>query len=59
MSFLSGLTSIGATFALIGGGFVVGGIVTALVGGVLTAVGIPVWLDNRTEVSFADGTVVH
>jgi hypothetical protein len=69
MSFLTGLTSIGlgATFALIGGGssygggggFVAGGIVTALVGGVLTAVGIPVWLNNRTEVSFADGTVVH
>lgn len=69
MSFITGLTSIGlgASFALIGGGssssfgsgFVAGGIVTALVGGVLTAVGIPVWLNNRTEVSFADGTVVR
>ncbi|MBL8935463.1 MAG: hypothetical protein JNM69_12985 [Archangium sp.] len=69
MSFITGLTAIGlgATFALVGGGssssfgggFVAGGIVTALVGGVLTAVGIPVWLNNRTEVSFADGTVVH
>lgn len=67
MSFVTGLTAVGlgATFALIGGGsdrgggFVAGGIVTALLGGVLTAVGIPVWLNNRTEVSFADGTVVH
>lgn len=67
-SFMMGLTGIGlgATFALVGsgsrylgGGFITGGIVSAVVGGVLTAIGIPVWLNNRTEVSFADGTVVH
>ena len=42
-----------------GSGFFIGGIVTAVVGAALTAIGIPVWLNNRTTVTLDDGTVVH
>lgn len=40
-------------------GFVIGGLVTGLIGGGLMAIGIPVMLGNRTEVTFDDGTVVR
>lgn len=42
-----------------GSGFVIGGIVTTVVGLALTAIGIPVWLNNRTTVTFEDGSVTH
>jgi hypothetical protein len=35
------------------------GILTSLAGAALTALGIPVWLGNRTTVTFSDGTVIH
>lgn len=41
------------------GGFVAGGLVTLLVGGVLTVVGAVVMGNNRSEVTFDDGTVVR
>lgn len=42
-----------------GEGFVVGGLVTLLAGGVLTVIGAVVMNNNRSEVTFDDGTVVR
>ena len=66
MSTVWGLIGLGAGLPLMAvgggsqvGGLLLGGIISSVAGAALTAIGIPVWLNNRTTVTFDDGTVIH
>ena len=67
MSTIWGLIGVGVGLPLMafggggssGGGLLVAGLISSVAGAALTAIGIPVFLNNRTTVTFDDGTVIH